>query len=216
MIEFFTVYFLMLLFGAIIITGWFLISRGDIIIQPDGKKKRSGLLFKSWQLFWEQPKGTITTQYKGGQLYKLKRELIQTAKNEGYTGTFMFFDDFILTTQDIKPFISALEHQIRDLKIEILDNGKEKSNDKSVGLTLYKKERGYRFPEWLRDVMAGCITCHASIYGTVIFWGVVFVFGTEMFSSFKHQTVGIILTWFSYCFSLAFLNTFFYKQLNKH
>lgn len=210
--EFFGIFFLLTIFGALVINGWFLASRGDIEIQPDGTEKRDGALFKGWQIFWEQKKGTELIQYRGKQLYDLKREIIQTARNEGYTGTFLFFDEFILASKEIEKYIAPIEHQVRNLSIQLTKTFQiSKEESMSLQMTIYKKEEVYLFPEWIRSMMASCITCHASFYGSVIFWAYILLFG-----NFTTTNIQFVATWIAYILSLAFLNTFFYKQLNKH
>lgn len=215
MMDFFIIFFLLTIFGALVINGWFLASRGEIEIQPDGTEKKIGAIFKAWQIFWEQKYGVPELiQYKGKQLYDLKREIIQTAKQEGYAGTFLFMDEFILSTNDIKPYIPQIEYQIKDLKIHCYRNEPEVIHDKSSAscrLTLFKKEDVYLFPEWIRTMIASCITCHASVYGSLIFWTYILLFGR-----FVDTDIQLVATWMAYVLSLAFLNTFFYKQLNKH
>lgn len=211
MIDFLLFFLLFVVFGALVINGWYLASRGEIETEPDGTKVKEGALFKSWQIFWEQKRETKKfIQYKGKQLYDLKREVIQTAKQEGYDGTFLFFDEYILATKSIEKYINSIQYQIRDLKIETTKSGENKDSI-STHMTLYKKQDVYVFPEWIRMMMASCITCHASFYGSVIFWAYILLFGR-----FMDTDAQLLGAWVAYILSLSFVNTFFYKQLNKH
>ena len=60
-----------------------------------------------------------------------------------------------------------------------------------------------RLPEWLFKPLGGCVTCMASIFGTISFWLKII---------HEHQIVNsyTLISWVVFCFSLAILNSIIY------
>ncbi len=75
-IQFLQFFLIITTLGALSVTGWFFITRGDEEILPDGSGKKVGKIFKGWYFFWtkeKKPKHRI--YYRGDELDKLIAEL---------------------------------------------------------------------------------------------------------------------------------------------
>lgn len=212
-INFFIVYFLLLAFGGIICTGWHSITRGFEKTLPDGSKKKVGKLFKGWYFFWFQKKEVLRIHYSGDALFAIfskfrpyysgiYKPFISCVGHEGCSNMSMLVD---YTFLDAIPLLRSTFDINFIVKV---------GNDKGEYIVfVYGEEPVYRFPEWLRDPLAGCVTCYASIYGSVIFWTFYALAKTSSLGDVCQLWVEmmysgtVFLVWVAYCISLAFVNT---------
>jgi hypothetical protein len=197
-------FLLFILASSFVIVGWFVVSRGEKKERVDGKIEKEGSLFKGWEIFWykkkELPKKTL---YTGNHLFQKMKEVRSAAIQLGWNGHIDPQHDYLITTNDIKVKLKYIEY-LTEAKIRI-----EQEDEVLVRLFVYKVEPDYVFPEVIRMPIAGCVTCHASIYGSVIFWSVYF-----LWDKFQYDAPQLISVWIAYIFSVAVLNTFIYKHIN--
>lgn len=207
--QFFSNYFLYLFFGAFFICGFFSITRGNIEILPDGTKKKQGKILKSWFLFWFQEKeNPKLVHYTGSRLTFLLKQVnnvtgIKVMPTEYHAESIVIPGRINTSWQD------DVERAL-DIKI-IVTAGAE--NDI---LCFAKEYTEFVFPWYIRDMMAGCITCHSSWLGSICFWVPYFLckkyFVTSLFNFTDNLLLSLILTWIAYCISLAFITTGIWKK----
>lgn len=203
-----TMYFLqtftfMIIIGSLLVTGWFFITRGFEQIMPDGNIYRYGKVFKGWYFFWNKKK--IEKQkiyYTGKQLSELVVNLqrndalkIQLYGNAIRIGTGNGIDVENLYT-------SSVSHGFK-----VFDKGDNV-------FALYKEYDDYVYPWWVRDPLANCATCFASLYGTIAYWTFIALSKESLFYWSSHPVIASITFWVAFCLSIAVINTALAKKFN--
>lgn len=214
---YFITYLLFLFVSSILITAFYCITRGYEETLPDGSVHRYGKILKGYYFFWFRQKGKKPIYYKGDEL-----AVIVDKVREVYDGDIrvignVFQPESITTIQVDHEFIQhipILRHKL-ELQFEVLQEG-----NNTYVLAVYWFDRIYVFPEWLRTVMAGCITCTPTIYGNIVYWTGIFLFRNSalaefMFVNFQYPILGVLFTWLAYWLSLAWLNTILWNIYNK-
>ena len=208
-LPFFYTYFLHLLFGALCICGWFAITRGYLETMPDGKKKARGKILKGWYLYWFQEKRDAKlVYYKDEEFYKMYLQVNNATSTK-----------LIVSVQGKNHLVvvgvinTMWKYQVEQaLGIKIIT----KSEGENTVVHFAKEYIQYRFPEWVRDVMAGCITCHSSWLGSICFWVPVAIsswWDIRLTYGFTGEFIFALLsTWVAYCVSLAFITTALWKK----
>lgn len=206
LLNFLICFLLLLIIGPLIIVGWYAITRGRMEYRADGTPFETGKIFKAWHFHWTKVLARTRTRI-GGQTFiaaicKLQREYGLDVTNDIQAGTITFlrgdlqewFDRHILWIQDA-------------IKVSFEQSA-------PLTYTLYKKEIKYRFPEWMRDPLSECPTCMASVYGSLIWWGVQYFSHYKMFfwTWPKHVEAAVIF-WPCYCIGCAYINTILAKKL---
>lgn len=209
LISWFVFFFALIEFSSLVICGWFATTRGYKHTAPDGKEEQDGMLLKAWYFFWfnefQQKKHTY---YIGDQLDILIEKLKKTTGLNGL----MRYPDSELHFFAPAEFIAF----IPDIKIAngVIVEYYPVANGIMVKIAL--EEPHYMFAEWVRQMMAGCITCHASFYGSIIFWVLYSVVDNSVwnmvYGAFHTRWIVILLTWIAYTFSLAYVNTVKYRK----
>lgn len=211
----FLIAFILFLFvGAMAINGFFNITRGHWQVLADGTKVKAGPLLKFWWFFWykewSQP---IILIYKGDELLKLLNQW----QNSMYKFAITKYEhDSILIAS--LPDEKTLRSGALSMGVNLCVFHDDSAN--AVRVSFRKEYPHYFFPEWVRDWLAGCITCHSSWLGSIIFWTAyalcnknslwIWIYGWT-----DYYYIALFVTWITYCFSLAFLSTFLWKKLNK-
>lgn len=196
-LEFILSFCLLSLVGSGAIYGWFLVTRGSWEITPDGKWKKTGMLFKYWSLFWEQYRKTERVYWKGKYLDD-KIDLLESvnpalgkkiflAKNGDYAYT-----DAALSPAEIQKVQDTLLVKVEQLK---------------ENLSFYTDEPKYDWPEWIQKPLSSCPTCLAGPYGTIL-W---LLFLKLQRGAFNWTDSPILA---KVCFGLIFLLTL--SQLNTY
>lgn len=217
LLYFFITYFLFLLASSVLITAFFCITRGYTETQPDGTIRRYGKILKGYYFFWFKEKGIKQTKYVDDELAVLVWRM-----KEYYTESIVLLGNALETNAVIsfktqESFV-ALIPLLRQ-KLEVKFKVEEHLNHKVV-VSAFTEEPVYIFPDWLRTIMAGCITCTPTVYGNIIYWGAILFFKkstlyTSLFFCFNNVYSGIILVWLVYWISLAWLNTVLWNIYNK-
>lgn len=211
---YFIVFFLYLLFGAIVINGFYSVTRGSIKTMPDGTKRKEGQLLRDWYLFWYQEALTSSDgvkwkpkkkryQYVDNELTKI----VATWQQSNYKfGIADYLSDRIVVSSH--PDQKTVTMVANSLNI-VAELGRGKTG---VEVKFYMEETVYKFPWWLRKMLAGCITCHSSWLGSILFWtGYLFA---AHYGAAINSNLLVFLTWISYCFALAFLSPYLYKKVS--
>lgn len=217
--NYFASYFLLLIAAAVIISGWFLITRGEIRKMPDGTEIQTGNIFKAWYFFWMKEVGEKRYWYNLESLAEfvfLVRPYIGSRHIEVFGQEHPIYGFPVVVDADMEDKAYLIEREMQ-VNLTFLINP-----DIPAGrLLMYicKKDPVYRFPEWIRKMMAACITCHASFYGSLIFVGFHALCSKDdlhHFYAFVPDNlfdVAIVMTWIAYSFSLSYILTYLYKKL---
>src|SRR5674476_1451330 len=91
MITFLITFLLMLLSGSIFTLGFFTITRGKIIILPNGNEVEEKEIFGAWEIFWDEIKLYKKNFYEGKQL-EFKLKILEQLKL-AYMGVISFPND---------------------------------------------------------------------------------------------------------------------------
>jgi hypothetical protein len=215
--QFFTSYLLFLLASSIAITAFFCVTRGEEEVQPDGSVRRYGKILKGYYFFWFKRKGVREIQYAGDELAALMESIREHFDGEIRLIGDVFKKETIRSFQTNESFVHAIPFLRKKLDVEFRS---ENAKDSTLEMAVFIEEPVYVFPEWLRTVMAGCITCTPTIYGNIIYWTAVAAFKNSilynsLFGIFNNATVGVIMVWIAYWISLAWLNTVLWNFYDK-
>lgn len=199
-------FLLITIIGTLAVTGWFFITRGSKELQPDGTYKEKGKIFKNWLFFWTKTKAeNKKIFYKGFALQSVVDEINTNHPNLGLTVRVF---DYVHINNDT---IYRSENQIKNILAAA--GGLKLADYSGNTFTVYKDEVDFVFPWWVRDPLAVCATCFASIYGTIFYWGVILNV-PELFAWAPHIWFAKIFYWVAFCLSLAVLNTALAKKFN--
>lgn len=188
----------MMIMGSVGMTGWFAITRGRIDFSIDGVPFKTGKLFNGWHFFWTQ--GDKNAKIVSGKplvdIYlKIRDKVITTGLNSTNT--------MILVCGSEKLDLQYLS-SLAGCKCIV--------NDQSTGLYFKKEFTEYFFPEWIRDPVSECPTCMASVYGSIIYWTMLY-YSNDLFTWCNANVGAEIFSWVLYCIGCAFLNTVLAKKL---
>lgn len=195
MITFLITFLLLLLSGSIFILGFFTITRGKIIILPNGKEEKEKEIFGEWQLFWEDTKGYKKVFYEGKQL-EFKLKILEQLKPL-YMGVISF------STVDKRSLffkIPPTDAEIRDIEFSL--NCSIFKNSEVI--FLYDEYPMYRFPEWVRKI-TNCHICLSGWMGTLWYWTLNY-FYPNLFINSTNPSLCKAVFWIIYCISLSFIN----------
>lgn len=215
--QYFLCFGMLLIASCLTICGFYLSSRGEIEIHPDGQIEKHGNILKAWFFYWtkEHPSKLIYHYQEDALknvMLKMKNYLPKNLEMSiGEKGDHGFLsivinDKFL----DYKPIIE----KEMGICFEYVNIG--------TYLLVYpiKKEPHYIYPEWIRKMMAACITCHASLYGSIIFWTFHFFCKKELLHNYFYAITNaslywplVFATWMAYTLSFSFLATFMYKKI---
>lgn len=226
---FFLTYFLLLLASAILLCGFYAITRGYKETTPSGEIKYKGKIFKGYYFFWMAEKSEMEKVYYLGDHLAY---IVKSIKN--YVGLCPIqllnhtkIDKNILVELNAQRFFTSdlsFFDQIPTLRYNLgIDFDVTLLGDGRINVYVYKNEPVYVYPWWVRDMMVGCITCFSSFYGTIIF-----LLSNLFFGHFFSYTLYIIIPdgygcvyflnifmiWVAYCISLSWLNTVLWKKFN--
>lgn len=185
----------MLLSGSIFVLGFFTITRGKIIILPNGTEQKEKEILGDWQLFWEDVVKYKKVFYEGKQL-EFKLKILEQLK-PAYMGEITFS-----TKDKMSLFFNTppTDAEIRDIEFNL--NCHVFKNDTVI--FLYEEEPVYRFPEWVRKI-TNCYVCLSSMGGTFYYWSLQY-FYPNMFYNTSNPSLCKLFFWIIYCISLSFIN----------
>lgn len=203
-LEFLLVFIMLVLIGSGAIVGWFIVTRGQWEVTPDGKWKKTGMIFKYWSLFWEQYRKTKLISVAGEGLTQrydlLKKTFPSIAQKFLHMGGGLKLKDGNMGS------ISGSEvKQMEDLLLCKITWFQDTA-------LLRMEEPAYDWPEWIQKPFSSCPTCMAGPYGSVI-W-LVFLklqrgaFGWADYPIFAKFAFGCL-----FLLTLALCNTYLKQKL---
>lgn len=227
MIHYLTTLLLLYLVGGIVINGWFAVTRGQWKDEVDGTRTKEGALLKAWWFFFFKEKSETFRVYKDKEFYKvfdllttqpkLNKFNIRLAETEyplmGQEGLVAIIDE-----SAFRPRNQALIKEISGVTLSKFypGSGFDLSQLSGTPITFLKEEPVYKFPEWIRTMMAGCITCFSSFYGSIFYWAAFLLIGRGWFYGVTdYPMVLLFTTWIAYMLGLAYVNTYLWKRINK-
>lgn len=221
-------FFMLLIASSLVISGWFLATRGEEREMPDGTTKRTGNIFRGWYFFWTKlkPQKWVNYWYDEEHIVLFVRDV------KPYLNTAFPDESWIKVSTELRGNIAAIVLSVsavkripfieREMGVTIECTKSSMAGSIEAAYTeaiVCKREPAYVFPAPIRKMMAECITCHASFYGSILFAGFNLLCDREYLSNFygifpsEYLTLGIIGTWICYTLSLSYTLTFLYKKL---
>jgi hypothetical protein len=208
--QFFLIIACLLLFGSMIMNGWFTVTRGSYELQVDGTKLKLGKICNWWYFYWYKEKMLPDCIYYANRpLLNLYNSL---KKDWPEAELILSMKAGIIKVQ--LPFLDVIPQVERKYKLNV---SKKDIGDCMYELSFYVTETAYVFPRWLRHMLAGCITCFASLYGTIIFMTFHVVLNhtleNDIYAWASNPTIAFICTYLGCLLCWAFLNTALYKLI---
>lgn len=203
-LQFILTFCLLSIVGSFAIYGVYICTRGEWRLMPDGKYKKTGMIFKYWSLFWEQYRKTEKVYYQGDALmekfYLLKkihpqivdgRLQFDNSKIWGHSGN-------IIKKSDVAMFEQTLLCDI--------------TQHEDGSLSLSTQVPVYDWPEWVQKPLSSCPTCLAGPYGTII-WIFFIIVSRGTFSWSDRPILCNIGFGMLFLLTLACLNSVLHKLL---
>jgi len=186
MIDFFVIYFLMLITGSAFILGWYYVTR-------------NGQLLGFWENYWEGVVDQKRIYYEDENLQERLMFILKTGKT-------------IRGKLELSPEGKSIliKEKLTDDEIFFINDtaGYMEVKDNKI-IFLYENDPVYRFPKWVRNPISGCPPCQASVYGSVYWWSVVLL-QKDMFS-WSGITGAPVVFWGFFCITLVFINYFIHR-----
>lgn len=198
LLQFIVTYLLMVICGCLFTIGWYIVTRGEWYIQPDGKWKKYGQIFKNWSLFWEQYRQEKKIYYREEELKK-KMDLLAKVRPDLYTVTSVWRGVARKLTKEDMPAIKDV------LACEV----KWVASDEFL---LYLTEPVYTFPAWIRKPLSQCPTCMSSVYGSLLYWFVI-AQAKGIFAWSLKENLAKFGFWIIFCLILACGNDYLSQKL---
>lgn len=193
--------------GSLSIYGFYTASRGQWELTPDGKYKKTGMIFKYWSLFWEQYRKTERVYYDHDQFHK-KYSLISKVRPDLIPGKYVFNPLKRAFTAGLNKDIEEKDlFTIQDVllcKVEWIEHGK--------AFVLYEEVPVYDWPEWVQKPISSCPPCMSSVYGTPI-WLLFLKLQKDAFSWTNYPITGEISFGFIFLLTLVSIVSFLHKKL---
>lgn len=201
-LSFLISFLVLIMLGACFIIGFYIITRGERIQQPDGSVVTTGKILRGWSLFWERQTGTTKVYFRGKTLRDKFNFLVdcnaELGKKLGLQegDASLTIGAMTIASEDIR-YIQDLLH----CQVEV---------DSAGCLFLYLYEPTYYFPEFLRYPLSQCPPCMASVFGSLVYWGILLQY-PEAFAWSNAPYFGIFYFWVFFCISLAAGNKLLYN-----
>lgn len=215
LLIFLTTFLVYLVLAGLIVIGFYIITRGETSVQPDGTVRRKGKIFKGWSLFWERTTGMRQVYYCDSELVERLTWLKQY--NMGLAQRFKIAEGH-KSLEFLTPLTSDDQNYIRDvLQCKIVVNNSQQlaGTDACQYLFLYVEEPVYYYPEWLRFPLSQCPPCMASVGGSLLYWPVVIASG-NFFSWCRDGYSPALLAvffWILFCLALSAVNKLAYNMI---
>jgi hypothetical protein len=213
---------LFLLLAAVAINGFFNVIQGKEETKPDGTIVRTGQLLRTWYFFWmeKDPRRDQRWYYTDDRLSLFVdsiRSIVGMSvevslPQEAGTETIQFF----LASPEIKLYRARIE---RDKNVRMMiDEPQEINGTMMCKVAVYQLEEGYTMPKWVRKIMAQCVMCFSSVWGSLIFWCMFAFLGPDG----RCQIYGwvapgeyelfIFCNWVVFIISLVWVNIYLHKK----
>jgi len=203
MINFIVFYFTMLVIGSIFCNGWYIITRHSIEDLENGTTKIKGMILKGWSYFWEQLdlQNPYIPIFLTGIYLEGKMPILMSNGNK-----LTMVDENTCLLSETKLDTKYIDSQLQRYLLKCFE--KQAEDNKGWYYFLYREEPNYRFSELIRKPLSQCITCFASVYGSIIWFFFSWVFFDEI-NSLMLVFGGSVI----FCISLSFVNTFVMERL---
>ncbi len=207
-LQFFAIYAFMLLIGSAFCIGFYIITKAEKGTSPDGKIEYYGKIFKWWGQFLQMEKRwPKVTHFTGYELAKKGREIGRTIPR--LKGAFFLSTDG--KWLGCRQGIELTEDEVDTIKMANRCQAVGFKDETMYAIQLYEEESDYVFPEWVRMPLGQCPPCMASVFGSLIYWGIYFV-QPGLFSWAYRPVAAVWGFWVLFCISLSCLNVVFYKK----
>lgn len=198
-------YGLLLIFSAIAINGLHITTRGEMETLPDGSTARfNDMIFYKFLQLVSKEKKKKRIYYQAEQLQKLTRTMLKKMPlppPDSIENAYLRYNNG--RGQDAVRLWQSTT-------IEYMDEQEIKLDAEYDAIELYGRVMFYKeypvfyLPKYVRKPLLECIKCMASIWGSLIYWPI-------MLSLFGYHPYEFAI-WIPFCFSLSWLNTFFYHK----
>jgi len=190
--------------GAIV--GWFQVTRGEWTITPDGKWKKTGMIFKYWSLFFEQYRKTRPLYYKD-QALKDKYDFLRKvhpiiADKIGWQPNRLY----------INPTCKITSKERKLAEDCLLVNIEEKEVSLGIDWYLWIDDPIYDWPEWIQKPLSSCPPCMSGPYGTAI-WLAFLKLQRDAFVWTDFPLLSKICFYIIFLLTLACANSFIAQKL---
>lgn len=215
MIHLLLLFTLTLLLSSIFINGFYNITRGQWVAQPNGSKKWVGKIFSFWSKLLQNH--TVKKEfYKGNEFYK------QVAILQEF-----FAENEIIEVLESGVVVEKLGHKrmplfevfaaSKNILFTIRDYGSGKI------ISVYTEQKEYTFPNLIRAPFGECLACMSSAYGTICFFGwynlasaIQYFYPTKSVEALLSINMGWkVFLWVTFCISLAYLNETIFNVNHK-
>lgn len=198
-------YGLLLIFSAIAINGLHITTRGETETLPDGStgKINDMIFFKLLQLVRKE-KVKRKIYYQDEELKKLTRLILKKMPlpmPDSVENSYLRYNNG-RGHESVSLWKNTTIEYLDEKEIK-LETGYD-DIDKYGYVMFYIEYPVYYLPKYIRKPLLECIKCMASVWGSLIYWPVMI----SLFGFHPYQ-FGI---WIPFCFSLSWLNTFFYHK----
>lgn len=206
-LNFLELFILLIIAGALAVSGWFFVTRGWKETLPDNTEKKYGKIFKNWFFYWTKEKGVPKkVYYQERELAMLLVKIVDLYPDQHYQ-----LNGSSITINSGVPGEASTIAASAAIKLEIEVEMKEGTQNE---YNFFQKFPQYVYPEWVRYPLAVCATCFSSIYGSIFYWAFVAMPSQNVFEWSAHPVIASILFWIAFCLSLAVVNTALAKKYN--
>lgn len=191
------------------ICGWYVITRGEYFIAPDGQWKKYGMILRDWSLFWEQPSRKtpeIKVFYRGAELHK-KWEFLKKIRPDLY-------EKYLPSAFHDSSLMAGLTGVVEKKDVEGIKDvlACEAIIDSQKYFRLYSIDYLYMFPAIIRKPISQCVICMSSVYGSGFYW--LIVLETKgMFAWASKEFLAKLGFWVIFCLILACANKFIEQKM---
>jgi hypothetical protein len=207
-LQFEAVFLMLTILSSCAIVGFYIVSRGSWEITPDGKEKRTGMLFKHWSIFFEQYRNTKAVYYE----YEGLRQKFEFLKKvHPKIASKLSFDNILLAV--------SKENPLTDGEVKLIEDALLCRTNRSTPhadfdqLFLLTDEPIFDWPEWIRKPFSSCPTCMAGPYGTGI-WLAFLKLQRDAFSWTDFPVLAYIVFGLIFLLTLSTFNNFITRKMN--
>jgi hypothetical protein len=200
-LQFLLTFFVLTVVSSGAIVGWYLVTRGEYAMAPNGDAIKTGMIFKQWSIFFEQYKKTKTIYYEGEGL------------NERYAFLKKVHPLIADKLAEVNPVWLKEKTPLSDRELALMEDAllcKAHRVDDMIRLSI--EEPVYDFPEWIQKPLSSCPTCLAGPYGTAI-WLVFLKLQRGAFDWTDSPLFAKICFYIVFLLTLSYLNTFLKQKI---
>ena len=165
MVQFFSLFIVLLVISALAINGWYNITRGRWETGPDGSKKWVGKIFNFWGKFLQQHTSGIE-YYTNDEFLKEFSKIREFFKDDDIHE--IVSNGIIAKSMNAKKAALLFTYARKmGVNISLTDQPETEGHKSGTAVTIYKEIFKYKIPYWLRYPLGECLSCAASFYGTI-------------------------------------------------